>query len=351
MTSAKKIFMWVALASLLLLVVLSVVGAFMGSVKARELFNSIPLVVYWFVFGLLLIAAFIQFKSFLRQPSLFMLHTGPVLVLAGAMLGSEGAHELARKYLGSQKIQSGYIVLTEGAVDDRLMSTDLQQELGRLPFKLHLRRFWLEYYRAGPAVLTGKKADGTRFELPCEAPTEFAIDGSVKIKVLRSFKNFKITLVEGKRQIIDMTGLGQNPAVEIEITKMDGSVQHGYLFEQFPAMNSAGRELQLGYSAGQIVGISDYKSHIEILFQNEANPRLERIIEVNHPLHFGGYHFYQHSYDDKALQYTILHVVSDSGLGFVYFGYWLLGIGVLGRFWLKPAIRFFSLKRLSSNDR
>jgi len=350
MKSAKKLLMWVALVLLLLLVVLSVASAFMGSVKARQLFNSVPLVVYWVVFGLLLIAAFIQFKSFLHQPSLFMLHAGPILVLAGAMWGSEGGHELARKYFGSRKIQSGYMVLPQGATDSRLMSADIQQELGKLPFKLHLRNFWLEYYRSGSAVLTGKKADGTRFELPCEAHTEFVIDESVKIKVLQSFKNFKVTFLNGKRTVVDEPGLGQNPAVEIEITKADDSVERGYLFERFQTMNSAGREFELGYSAGPIAGISDYKSHIQILYPNEASPRLERVIEVNHPLHFAGYHFYQHSYDDKALQYSVLHVVSDSGLYPVYLGYWLLGLGVLGRFYLRPVIKYFSSKERSNND-
>ena len=351
MKSAKKLLMWVALVLLLLLVVLSVASAFMGSVKARQLFNSVPLVVYWVVFGLLLIAAFIQFKSFLHQPSLFMLHAGPILVLAGAMWGSEGGHELARKYFGSRKIQSGYMALPQGATDSRLMSADIQQELGKLPFKLHLRNFWLEYYRSGLPVLTGKKADGTRFELPCEAHTEFVIDEGVKIKVLRSFENLKVTSLDERITVSDEPGLGRNPAVEIEITKADDSVERGYLFERFPTMNSAGREFELGYSAGPIAGISDYKSHIQILYPNEASPRLERIIEVNHPLHFAGYHFYQHSYDSEALQYTVLHVVSDSGLRLVYLGYWLLGLGVLGRFYLRPVVRYFSSKGHSTNGR
>ena len=336
---------------LLLLIVLSIAGAFMGSVSARRLFNSPPLVACWVVFALLLIAAFATFKGFWRQSSLLMLHAGPVLILAGAMWGSGPAHKLAAKYFGSQKIQSGYMLLTEGAVDDRLMSPDLQQQLGRLPFMLGLRRFWLEYYRGGQPVLTGKSPDGTPFELPCEAPAEFVIDDGVKINVLRSFENFKITLVDGKTVVSDEADSGRNPAVEIEITRADDLVEHGYLFERFPTMNSAGREFELGYSAGTITGISDYKSHIQVLYPNEASPRLERVIEVNHPLHFAGYHFYQHSYDSEALQYTVLHIVSDSGLRLVYFGYWLLCLGVLGRFYLRPVVRYFSSKGHSTNGR
>jgi len=61
----------------------------------------------------------------------------------------------------------------------------------------------------------------------------------------------------------------------------------------------------------------------------------EKDIEVNHPLHFGGYHFYQHDYDKKAGQYTILTVASDTGLPLVYAGYWMLGIGVFWHLWLR----------------
>ena len=91
---------WAALVLLLLLIVLSIAGAFMGSVSARRLFNSPPLVACWVVFALLLIVAFTVFKGLWRQSSLLMLHVGPVLILAGAMLGSGPAHKLAAKYFG-----------------------------------------------------------------------------------------------------------------------------------------------------------------------------------------------------------------------------------------------------------
>jgi cytochrome c biogenesis protein ResB len=79
--------------------------------------------------------------------------------------------------------------------------------------------------------------------------------------------------------------------------------------------------------------ISDYVSELQIIRDNEV--AAEKNVEVNHPLHFGGYHFYQHWYDDQAGQYTILMVVSDSGLNIVYAGYFMLCIGVFWHFWMR----------------
>jgi len=61
----------------------------------------------------------------------------------------------------------------------------------------------------------------------------------------------------------------------------------------------------------------------------------EKSIEVNHPLHFGGYHFCQSSFDAQGHGYTVLSVVSDTGLDIVYAGYLALGIGVFWHFWLR----------------
>ena len=58
-------------------------------------------------------------------------------------------------------------------------------------------------------------------------------------------------------------------------------------------------------------------------------------IEVNYPLHYGGYHFYQHDYDVKDERFSVLHVTSDTGLYLVYFGFLLLCIGTIWHFWLK----------------
>lgn len=79
--------------------------------------------------------------------------------------------------------------------------------------------------------------------------------------------------------------------------------------------------------------IRDYYSDLILL---EGEKQIARkTIEVNHPLHYGGYHFYQHSYDPEKGEYTILTVYSDSGLNLVYAGYLMLSLGILWHFWLR----------------
>jgi hypothetical protein len=65
----------------------------------------------------------------------------------------------------------------------------------------------------------------------------------------------------------------------------------------------------------------------------------EKNVEVNHPMHYGGYYFYQHSYDAQDSRYSVLMVVSDNGLAFVYAGYAALCVGAVGQFWLRNIFR------------
>jgi cytochrome c biogenesis protein len=58
-------------------------------------------------------------------------------------------------------------------------------------------------------------------------------------------------------------------------------------------------------------------------------------IEVNHPLHYGGYLIYQNDYDTERGAFTILKVTSDSGLSLVFGGYLFLCIGLFWQLWFK----------------
>ena len=80
--------------------------------------------------------------------------------------------------------------------------------------------------------------------------------------------------------------------------------------------------------------IKDYKSRVIIL--DERHPVAERVIEVNHPLHYAGHHLYQYDYDRRRGRYTVLAVRSDTGLVWVYLGFVLLGGGAAWHFWLIP---------------
>ncbi|GAG57338.1 unnamed protein product, partial [marine sediment metagenome] len=100
--------------------------------------------------------------------------------------------------------------------------------------------------------------------------------------------------------------------------------------------------LYLAKMQGQI---KDYKS--DLIVQEEGRTVAEKTIEVNGPLHYGGYHFYQSSYgqDQKGRWYTALAVSSDSGLSLVYIGFALMVGGMFWLFWFKPILSYFTTRR------
>ena len=78
----------------------------------------------------------------------------------------------------------------------------------------------------------------------------------------------------------------------------------------------------------------DYISEVEIV--KDGAVVAQKNIEVNHPLHYGGYYLYQPSWgEDHGSVYTVLTVASDSGLKAVYAGYAMLMIGLCWRFWAR----------------
>jgi len=83
--------------------------------------------------------------------------------------------------------------------------------------------------------------------------------------------------------------------------------------------------------------VKDYLSDIEILQDGESV--LRRMLEVNKPIHFGGFHFYQDGYDASAGEYVVLKVVSDAGLGGMYLGFLLLCAGAVWCFWFSGLLK------------
>jgi len=238
--------MWMVLAVIGLLTALSVLGAFCGAQKAKLIFNSIPLGVYWYGLAVLLVAGMVEFPRLLHKPRLFMIHAGCLLVLAGSMWGSEAGHRLGERLFGIRKIPNGYMLISEGNSEKHVMTEDFRQRLGELPFSIKLKDFRLEYYETDEEL--------------------------VPRLLIRDYFSDVVVIKDGK-----------------EVTS--------------------------------------------------------KTIEVNHPLHYGGYHFYQHSYDSQAGKYTILSVTSDSGLYAVYGGYWLLCLGVLWQFWFRHIIGYIKSRK------
>ena len=338
--------MWMALVAIGLLAFLSILGAFYGAEKAKLLFNSVSLQFYWSALFILLIMGFLRFRSLLRRPGLFMIHAGCLLVLVGAMWSSESGHRLAFRLLGNHKIPEGYMVIEEGLAEKNLFTSDFTEVLGELPFSIKLKDFRLEYYKPDKpitAMLNIKTPDGQNLQLPAKIGQMISLgQGKGKITIVRTFRNFKIRIRNGERVVTDEKESGVNPAVEIEVEQPDGSKYTRYVFEHFPDFGQGEDTLQLSYVSQEPQVIRDFLSEVVVI--KNGKEATKKVIEVNHPLHYGGYHFYQHSYDSEEGKYTVLSVTSDSGLFCVYAGYWALCLGVIWHLWIRHIVSRLILK-------
>jgi hypothetical protein len=314
----------------MLLTILSIYGAFLGAERAKAFFNSLPLAVYWLALTALFIVGLVVFRRLIRVPGLLFIHGGCVLVLAGSMWASRAGHALQVRLFGIDKIPSGRMAIFEGQRENRVLV-----ENGRVTFTLHfyikLKDFRIEYYQ--PSYLRIQTPQGRTWTIPAETGKEISLGGDVgTVRIVRVFESFKINIEDGIGTAFDDPNAPPNPALQVQITSPGGDATSRYVFERFPGHVHDEDELLLRYRRV----IRDYVSELQVV--KDGDIVAEKNIEVNHPLHFGGYHFYQHSYDAEAGQYTILMVVSDTGLNLVYAGYLMLCGGVFWHFWAMPII-------------
>ena len=316
--------MWAAMTAIILLFVLSIYGAFIGSQRAREFFNSVPLAVYWIAFVILLAISIVLFQRLRQIPALLLMHIGCILILIGGLWGSKSGHELQKELFGIEKVPNGIMFVFEGHTENQVEQED--GKIFELPFSIGLKDFRIEYYKTGDLYIQTRGGDYWTF--PAETGKEFSLGPDFgTVKILKVFENFKINLDDGNRNAVDDPGPGSNPAIQVQVTPPDGQSATRYIFENFQGRMDFGDGLFMAYARD----ISDYISELQVIENNRVVK--EKDIQVNHPLHYGGYHFYQQDYDHEEGRYTVLQVTSDSGLTFVYSGYFMLCIGIFQHFW------------------
>jgi hypothetical protein len=323
-TDFRRVVLWTTLALVVLLAALSVCGAFLGADRAKAFFNSLPMAVYWVAFLITLLAGCLLLRRLLRVPALLLTHAGCMAILLGGLWGSGKGQQLQKAWLGRDIIPGGQMLIHSGQTESRVTTAE-GNDVGQLPFGLTLEQFRIEYYE--PGQLEVSDAQGHHhWTLPAEPNAHLDMGPPYgSITVVRTFRNFRIGMEKGASSAYDDPGPGSNPAIETLVTPPGGSPTRRFVFEQFPGHADPGGPLVMRYRRD----IKDYVSEVKVL-QN-GNTAIKKAIEVNHPLYYGGYHFYQTSYgqDPQTGQmYTVLSVVSDSGLTAVFAGYLLLCVGV-----------------------
>ena len=106
--------MWFGLILIVLLIFLSIWGAFLGSAGAWKLFNSLPLAVFWFSLVIAMGVGLVGLRKRSDRLSLQLIHLGCVLVVAAAMYGSQTGHNIRESIFGTGEIRKGMMLLHQG---------------------------------------------------------------------------------------------------------------------------------------------------------------------------------------------------------------------------------------------
>lgn len=348
MMRIKRIIMWTTLIGIILLTILSAIESFAGARSAKLFFTSPPMVLYWGLMALLFASGFVAFSRIRGKLGLFLMHAGCLLVIIGSMWSSEDGHRVAKTLLGRDKIQSGLMAIPEGVTEDHVFSAESRHMLGALPFGIRLNKFSIEYYESESEpepTLFLRMPEGTELQVAAATGNNISLgEARGTLTIVRTFGNLKIHIDGGEKTFIDEDG-GDNPAVEVSIERADGTRYSSFAFQNFQHPQKDGLEMVYRAEAQQQKMPRRYLSDLTVV--ENGKDVAHKIIRVNDPLHFGGYHFYQSSYDLDSTPTTILSITSDSGLYAVFTGYLLLCLGAMWQFWVDAAVRSLRKKRNS----
>ncbi|MFH1338505.1 MAG: cytochrome c biogenesis protein ResB [Candidatus Omnitrophota bacterium] len=274
---------------------------------------------WWFILLLsllglnLLVCSLNRIRFRKSSAGLVVTHLSILIILTGAIIGA---------FLGER----GFMPLYEGQASDSFVTN---KGIGKLDFKIHLDDFILEWYNKPGHQITAVVQDRKiKKVFLAEMGKKYPIEGTgLALQILRYLPDFYLK----DKNSGTRSDAPNNPAVLVRIYK-DQASEDRWVFEKFPGFfEDKDKDVELLYKwQGQI---KDFKSKLKVI-DGESVVRTATI-EVNHPLKFNGYTFYQSRYDLEQLNWTGLEVVKDPGVPFVYAGFILLNVGIILVFYPK----------------
>lgn len=151
------------------------------------------------------------------------------------------------------------------------------------------------------------------------------------IKVLRYLPDFVMNTAT--KEIISRSAIPNNPALEVEVKDKNGRGKIFWVFARFADMHQADTNFRFVYN-WQPRRPKDFISKVTIIKNGEEI--MSKAIRVNDPLHFGGYTFFQYSYDNQTHNWSGLQAVKDPGVYVIYSGFILLIVGLIIVFYINP---------------
>lgn len=286
---------------------------------------------WYFILSLILfslnLAACLLNRLSLRGRSLgsFISHLSILVILSGALIGMLYG-------------ESGYVTIGKGEESDSFIARDKQVKLG---FSIRLDDFiYTENIDPKEKLLVyasrKDSSDALVAQIPVEPGRESEIAGTgYKVRILRYIPDFMMDIPT--KEIISRSARPNNPAIEVELKDKAGNVKVSWVFARYPDMHKEiDSDFKFAYK-WEMRQPKDFISKVTIV--KEAKEVMSRDIRVNEPLRFGGYTFFQSSYDNEALSWSGLKIAKSPGVPVIYSGFILLIFGLVMIFYVNPLMQ------------
>ncbi len=333
---ARYLVLNIGLLTLLMLIILSIAGAFLGAEKARLFFNSPPLAVLWILLTAILIAGFIFWKSLYLRPYMLLCHLGCIAVLLGALWGSAAAHQF-RTALGlPPKLTKGAMMLRQGRMDNKVYP-ESSNTVFELPYTVLLTQTSVTHYD-DPSIDIFTPQGILIIKIPPIVGQSFPLspEGTVTVQVTARFNNLRLIPTDQGSVAQEGPSDRINPGYEVLFQMPDGTSLRQYVFELFEPHFHPDTPFLARFSAPK--SPKEYQS--TLVLEKDGRTLTQKTIRVNDPLHYDGYHFYQNTFGrDEIGPYSGIMVVSDTGVWAVFAGYAAIILGLIGQFWIQPLVR------------
>lgn len=315
----------------------------MGPKRAQVFFQSTPLIIFWFLLLYFLLCGFVFFNSLRKRPVFALIHMACVLILIGGMWGSRRMDPIRSKWFGINEVHRGNLILQDGQSSNQLYD-EQGQFLGKLPFLIKLNTFQVEYYDQPKLWIRDKQDPGRIYSFePTEGHQYIMEPEIVTVDIVKRFNNLQISVGQGTVTAQEGPAEISNPGYEIHFVYPDQRTEKRYVFERFASHSMKSYRYDLQFQPSSMP--KEYISDLEVLVDGQSKKR--KAIEVNHPLYYKGYSFYQQSWgiDEVGRPYSVIEAASNRGVWIVFAGYFLLSVGLIGQMWILPALRKNSEKR------
>jgi hypothetical protein len=343
--TAQRVFLWLAITTLVALAGLAVVGAFLGFVRARELFTSFPMRIGWAAFGALLIASFGAFLALRRKFGLAAMHVGVIMILVGSMLGSPEAHDLWNP-TEAGRIHRGLVVAE--AEMTRTHTTVYDEELiaqiGEFPFAMAATDYRKTYHLPLDGswnVAFELHVDGATYQMPFDLTSREpqpvpTTDLSFEVRSVQPAvyaRNDEGDIKQAEPFSVQLVCTREGVTYEMPpITTQDRPAAFGWSLQ--PLYSDAGSWVIAGSPllvlSPPSLGLKQHRA--ELTIQDITGETHTYYVAPNEPFWHGGYVFYFREFNPQT-RFVLLEVVADTGWSLTWAGFMVLLAGSVWYGW------------------